>query len=120
MSKKITKPIHYHSVLYKERKNSMTVLVRVDSINNQITAVNLTQHDFSNAAQKHYGNDVFTNITINEQQQLQKLASKFQARTPRELVDRITDRFTPYNERAFTEFVLFLIKKNINFQESVA
>lgn len=42
MSKKITKPIHYHSVLYKESKNSMTVLVRVDSINNQIAAVNLT------------------------------------------------------------------------------
>ena len=56
MSKKITKPIHYHSVLYKnckERKNSMTILIRVDSINNQIAAVNLTQHDFSNAAQEH-------------------------------------------------------------------
>lgn len=116
MAKKTTKTDYYHSTLYNGKEMPITISIRVESVNHRINFLLVSLHDYGDAAYEHFGCDVFSNLIIEEHEQLQKLASKFQARTAKELVDRITQRFSPHNVRAYKEFALFLIKKQIDFR----
>ncbi len=116
MGKKTTKTDYYYSSLYKGNESPATITMHTQSANHKISQIAVTMHDFSDSAHEHYGCDVYSNIIIDQQEQLQKLAGKFQARTAKELLDRITQRFSAYNSQAYTEFALFLIKKQIDFR----
>lgn len=108
-----------HSTLYRDDWNKncgYEITLHLECAFGRVIYFNLHQLDWGSAAREWYGHDLWKDITISDKQALEKLAGKYQARTPEQLLKNMTERFTPYKEYSFDKIREFLDRKEIPYR----
>lgn len=111
-----------HSTLYEDDKNKecgYDISINMECAFGKVICFNVHKLDWGSAAREWYGHDLWVDIIISDKLALQKLTSKFQARTPEQLIEKMTERFTPCGESSFDEIKDFLDKKGIPYDYNV-
>ncbi len=113
---------YLHSTLYEDdwkKDCGFWITINMECAFDRLVYFNVHKLDWGRAAREWYGHDLWSDITITDRPTLQKLAGKFQARTPEQLLKRMTERFIPDKSFSFDKIMEFLDKKEIAYKHIV-